>query len=99
MKGSSTGWNNNDPGFYHNTWLGAGKSGESDPDRHTYRRVGYPTPGSLHCLPAGRAATPASYCCGAEPLGAGHSICQQLFDAGESRPNCVLCELANPHAP
>lgn len=37
MKGSCSGWNGNDPGYNNNTKLGVGRSGLSDPDRHTSR--------------------------------------------------------------
>jgi hypothetical protein len=34
--GAADGWNDNAPGFWHNTRLGPGRhSGETDPDRHT----------------------------------------------------------------
>ena len=37
MTGSADGRNNNNPGYQNNTRLGPGKSGDTNPDRHTFR--------------------------------------------------------------
>jgi hypothetical protein len=45
--GAADGWNDNAPGFWHNTRLGPGRhSGETDPDRHTRRPTHH---GAMKC--------------------------------------------------